>query len=599
MASHENQNPIEEMPTDALAAVPEFDAYSSLEPSGDENIHGLNLKLESGEHLIVRDTSTHFVPEVVKERTTYFPHFKPDNPAMSGRALPKGERLPQYEYQETRYKKVGLPRFTRRDGALSFERRQVERDRVPESHVTYEVRDKDGNLIDLKSEQRDDFFASVVEKGVASAVHNAERIAAEDRHEQDIALSDVGDKFSQITEQLEDNGITNWAGLTWIREPIFKTETKTRSRKRLAQPGESGIVNVGGISWEREPMIEVTEEVHGEEPSQVKPKSIKGSPKRHDNKPEIMDVVSETREIVADEPVRTMGLNGRDERWIRTFMIKTTQVLEDGNLTVKEERKRDYELWEFFEEPTDGLTAVSKMYFHEPEIRVASAGHNKDSFVMPDGLHKKPEAEPDIDMVPALAESLGQEQAGELQKILSEYGPEYFDKVAKKLHRDIYDQYVASAELLGLPSIDKDDASWTVESLVKRSMKYREEVADPLTKVLAEKHLLRSVVDDHIGKMFGLVSITTGQEPVEVEDEDGSIKQVMKTVPKFDHSMFDRVGETKNAAFKKLVRWRNQKIWDPVEDQARKVFGELISNDDVDYEDAQKLGRLLRRTVAQ
>lgn len=651
--------PTEEMPTAGESRIPVTDltVNADFDPAMDqrdrtmhlvrkiegdaklrgfEDLGGLELAVKDDQgqskRFVVIDGTTRVVNEPVTMARGMVPHFAgpiriknvKDEPHKRSRlGLETGLK---WNTKTVTHKKVGMPHIVKRVGKRRLERREEPIDPVRRKFVTFQTFDEEGTPLGIETKQLSDFYAIA-----SSALMSEGRDGGEDgagpehpqaqwswkgrktenetdpngEHDLAIGLQRKGKAaFTDITEQLERRGITNWTGLTW----------------KLANPGNDP----------------------GGEPSDSTKKGI--------------PVRERTQTIIYDGGVEedTYSANNTDTRYARKFLLRTVEHYADGSEVVvgKDKTLADFELWQYLEKhlekardfnekskDPEALHESLKATSEHPviwDMRMPGADQKTTpQFEMPEtaervwglpervsldealGMLSYPELYPRNEQgnadfeehIAKLKEGKEKEYGEEVQKIIAEAGIGHFHAIVQKLHGEIYDMYASSAKHLDLPDTPAEElsASWIVEGLAKRSREGRlNGSGDPFGDVLAMPHLVRDLADEHIGEMFGRASIrvSTVTVPDGVNEKDGTQKVKEKVVHRFNEDLFEIVPRIEGLGTTK--KWRD-KIWKPIEKLTREVYDANPSPDDekakpareITYKDYQALGRMLRRTVGE
>jgi hypothetical protein len=192
--------------------------------------------------------------------------------------------------KRTVYKKAGMPRFVKYGSLISFERRKERIGDKDVPYVTIDTYDEHGIHKGVKSIRQQDLFATAGELGVTQA------------------------SWSERSEKPVDTGTDL---------PIGLSKKKARFEQITDQLEANGVTNWTGLTWQRED----PHDIH-------KPKT--------------------TQEIISDASIKERAFNGKDNKWSRVFILRTTTEKADGRKDIEEVRLRDYELWQYLEDERKG-----------------------------------------------------------------------------------------------------------------------------------------------------------------------------------------------------------------------------------------------------
>jgi hypothetical protein len=517
---------------------------------------------------------------------------------------------------------VGMPRLTKRGTSWEVTRKMERNRPVDRRFVTVNIYDDAGELITTRKQSLKEFLeaagSALTSSGGGDRAPRATwnwhaRTAQESAPLQkkgkdlDIGLTRGGKPiFEDITEQLERHDITNWTGLTWQLEvPGRRTTEGSDSRKK----------NIG--------------------------------------------VKTVTQEIVQDRTVKERDWQGTGYHYVRRFVVKTTENYEDGEKVVTSEvlppSLKDYELWDFLENPERFPVRKGSVIYNvrmpgvlapteeQEEARQEEARHSlthdlehgDDSrFLVDDEEGKQDRRRPLLEEALGMLSTRGRDypttssgredlswrialdiESGErvklgkeLQRVMAEEGEQYLDEAIKKVHASILPELEDTIKKLDIPAIQPEYIdSWVAESLLRRSRSERKQNhSHPFVAVLEKPHLLRDMIDEHIGDIFGHATILSKQIPTQVgSDNEGRPVVVQQTVHEFNEELLEHIPlqpmgwGSGTYPVTHALRDQHAKIWGDIDKEARATFDKLIDGEPFTYTDAQKLGRMLRRTIGQ
>ncbi|HYH36353.1 MAG TPA: hypothetical protein VD706_02530, partial [Candidatus Saccharimonadales bacterium] len=144
-----------------------------------------------------------------------------------------------------------------------------------------------------------------------------------------------------------------------------------------------------------------------------------------------------------------------------------------------------------------------------------------------------------------------------------------------------------------------DDDTWIIESLLRRSRENREAGYErPFASVLATPHIVRDIIDEHVGEMFAMASIKIGPsrpEPAGVEDKQLVYEE--KRQVGFNEDLFRYMPIVDDYGHTNTIRKWHSKLWTPIRRKTEVLHNQLLNHEPLDYREAQDLGRMLRSVL--
>lgn len=598
---------------------------------GNTDMRGLELEIKDdeggGRRYEVVDSFTEPVYKPVETIKRFSrprivgPVFKrPDNEQRAREGKPT-RVLPEFQGRhawsrlkvESDRKQVGLPRLTKIGTSREVTRKTELIKPVDRRFVTVNIYDNAGELITTRNQPLKEFIeaaGSALTSGSNDgnkrhpqaewnwhARKSQEPATSEQKGKDlDIGLTRGGKPiFQDITEQLERHGITNWTGLTWQLEvPGRRTTEGSDSRKK----------NIGARTV--------------------------------------------TQEIVQDKAVKESNHQGTGYHYVRRFVVKTTEHYEDGEKVVTSKvlppSLKDYELWDFLETPGNFPVRKGSVIYNVRMPGILPRTEKEEERQQEEARHslthdlehgsgkndrrrlsqrqalgrlstrgiKYPRTDSerrDLSLRIDPDRSRERTKLGEeLQRVMVEEGEQYLDEAIKKVHASILPELTEAMKELDIPVIPPVYMdSWVAESLLRRSRSEREENHDhPFVAVLENPRLLRDMIDEHVGDIFGHATILSKQVPVQAgTDREGRPVVVQETRHEFNEDLLEHIPlqpmgwGTGTYPVTHALRDQHANIWGDIDKEVHKIYDELTSGKSLEYPDAQKLGRMLRRTIGQ
>ena len=478
---------------------------------------------------------------------------------------------------------VKVGRFGREDsgGIVLGGRRKTALERKLQTKMTavVEIYGSDGQLIKIKKQRRDtgspdgkqeqgaldEIFQLAGEHGILAADWDERRVDGRDTEEVQVALPPYASRGRTSTETDEK------------RHPaIFDIVT--------AQLEERGIRQWEGLSWAR-----------------VTPGSTNGSTVR--------------QEVVRDAGVKEKTQDGFEG--VRTFVIRTTHRTTDGT-TVQDDIMTEPDFRAFLE------TGSQKSRIEDMRLvrdKPETAGYDSpyqlnfdEALAMlsyPDVYQRSPEHTTSAERSEAFRTHMDvlrnddeeRKYAEEILASIEDVGFERFHEVVGDMHQ----AFETSAKALRI------DRSWDAsDSFVVREL-MRERLARPSAdffgdSVDAEK-ARTAIIDGLIGRRFEEVNLSVGDlQPTPTgkmlpkENGKGVEPEVeMKRKVEFNLSWFTSRSVVDGEL--KKTKKKFDKVWNPVKKQALLIYEhyteQVNGGDEVPAAEYEKLGRMLRRTIAQ